>query len=245
MRPRARLPFCAPRKPCCFSFVARFLLRLPRRSWRGARADLGSGVRATRRVAARRRRRAPRLPGHLRRAPARPPPRAALPVPDLDRHARRAAARGAPTRPWTRAPATYRALLGGLRTTAAVIAHDGAQSGVQLQLSPLGARALLGVPAGELAGIDLDAADLLGRLADDLHEQMRAAPSPGPTGSGCSTSAALAGASTRPGGRPPRCAGPGTSCVPRRALRACRRRRAGGRLERTAPGRPVPHSRSA
>ncbi len=74
------------------------------------------------------------------------------------------------------APATYRALVGGLHTTAAVIAHDGAQSGVQLQLSPLGARALLGVPAGELAGIDLDAADLLGRLADDLHEQMRDAP---------------------------------------------------------------------
>ena len=74
------------------------------------------------------------------------------------------------------APATYCALVGGLHTTAAVIAHDGAQSGVQLQLSPLGARALLGVPAGELAGIDLDAADLLGRLVDDLHEQMRDAP---------------------------------------------------------------------
>ena len=71
------------------------------------------------------------------------------------------------------APATYRALVGGLHTTAAVIAHDGAQSGVQLQLSPLGARALLGVPAGELADLDLDAAHLLGRLADDLHEQMR------------------------------------------------------------------------
>ncbi len=33
--------------------------------------------------------------------------------------------------------------------------HDGAQSGIQLTMSPLGARALLGLPAGELASIDL------------------------------------------------------------------------------------------
>ena len=53
------------------------------------------------------------------------------------------------------APAHYRALVGGLHTTPAVIVHDGAQSGIQLQVSPLGARALLGLPAGELAGLDV------------------------------------------------------------------------------------------
>ena len=74
------------------------------------------------------------------------------------------------------APATYRALVGGLHTTAAVIAHDGAPSGVQLQLSRSAPAHCSASPAGELAGIDLDAADLLGRLADDLHEQMRDAP---------------------------------------------------------------------
>ena len=75
------------------------------------------------------------------------------------------------------APGQYLALLGGLHTTPAVIAHDGAQSGVQLQVSPLATRALLGLPAGELAGLDLPAADLLGRLGTDLPEQLQAAGS--------------------------------------------------------------------
>jgi AraC-like DNA-binding protein len=73
------------------------------------------------------------------------------------------------------APGTYRALVGGLHTSPAVIEHDGAQAGVQLALSPLGTRALFGVPAGELATLDLPAADLVGRLADELHERMRGA----------------------------------------------------------------------
>ncbi|WP_432000735.1 hypothetical protein [Streptomyces sioyaensis] len=50
------------------------------------------------------------------------------------------------------APGTYSALLGGLHTRPALITHEGRQSGVQLGLHPLGARALLGLPAGELAG---------------------------------------------------------------------------------------------
>jgi AraC-like DNA-binding protein len=75
------------------------------------------------------------------------------------------------------APGQYLALLGGLHTTPAVIAHDGAQSGIQLQVSPLGTRALLGLPAGELAGLDLPATDLLGRLGADLPEQLHAAGS--------------------------------------------------------------------
>jgi AraC-like DNA-binding protein len=75
------------------------------------------------------------------------------------------------------APAEYRTLVGGLHTSPALIEHDGAQSGIQLQLSPLGTRALFGVPAGELAGLDLDAADLLGRLGTDLQERLQAASS--------------------------------------------------------------------
>lgn len=73
-------------------------------------------------------------------------------------------------------PGSYRALIGGLHTSPAVIEHDGAQSGIQLQLSPLGVRALLGVPAGALADLDLHLTDLLGRLGDDLQEQAQAAP---------------------------------------------------------------------
>jgi AraC-like DNA-binding protein len=72
-------------------------------------------------------------------------------------------------------PGEYRTLVGGLHTSPAVVEHDGAQSGVQLPVSPLGARALLGVPAGELVGLDVPATDVLGRVAADLHEQLRAA----------------------------------------------------------------------
>jgi AraC-like DNA-binding protein len=72
-------------------------------------------------------------------------------------------------------PGDYRTLLGGLHTTPALITHPGRQSGVQVQLSPLGARALLGLPAGELAGRDLAADDVLGRAAGELHDRMRTA----------------------------------------------------------------------
>ena len=72
---------------------------------------------------------------------------------------------------------SYDALVGGLHTRPAVIEHDGAQSGVQLALNPLGTRALFGVPAGALAGLDLDATDLLGRLGDELPERIQATAS--------------------------------------------------------------------
>ncbi len=72
------------------------------------------------------------------------------------------------------APDRYDTLIGGLHTTPALITHDGWQSGIQLGLSPLGTRALLGVPAGELADIDLDAAELLGPFAREIRERLRA-----------------------------------------------------------------------
>jgi AraC-like DNA-binding protein len=67
-------------------------------------------------------------------------------------------------------------LLGGLHTAPALVTHDGRQSGIQLALTPLGARALLGMPAAELASIDVEAADVLGRLAGEIRERVRAAP---------------------------------------------------------------------
>jgi AraC-like DNA-binding protein len=72
------------------------------------------------------------------------------------------------------APGRYDTLIGGLHTTPALVTHDGWQSGIQLGLSPLGTRALLGVPAGELADIDLDAAELLGPFAREIRERLRA-----------------------------------------------------------------------
>ncbi len=69
----------------------------------------------------------------------------------------------------------YTTLVGGLHTSPALITHDGRQSGVQVALSPLGARALLGMPAGELANTDVEGSDVLGAAARELHERLREA----------------------------------------------------------------------
>jgi AraC-like DNA-binding protein len=79
--------------------------------------------------------------------------------------------------PDPRQPAsTHDFLLGGLHTAPALVTHEGRQSGIQLALTPLGARALLGMPAAELASLDVEAADVLGRLAAEARERVLAAP---------------------------------------------------------------------
>jgi AraC-like DNA-binding protein len=75
-------------------------------------------------------------------------------------------------------PGSFDALAGGLHLTPALIVHGGRQSGVQVAVHPLGCRALFGLPAAELAGIDVEAAALLGAATvDQLREGLRAAPS--------------------------------------------------------------------
>jgi AraC-like DNA-binding protein len=71
---------------------------------------------------------------------------------------------------------SYDTLIGGLHTSPALITHQGRQSGIQVALSPLGARALLGVPAGELAAIDLEGADVLGASAAEIQQRLLACP---------------------------------------------------------------------
>ncbi|GAA4589847.1 AraC-like DNA-binding protein [Actinoplanes octamycinicus] len=74
------------------------------------------------------------------------------------------------------APGVYDALLGGLHLRPATITHDGRQSGVQVALHPLGCRALLGLPAGELAGLDVDPAAVLGEpVVAEIRERLAAA----------------------------------------------------------------------
>lgn len=72
-------------------------------------------------------------------------------------------------------PGEFGTLLGGLHCAPALIAHEGAQSGIQVALRPLGARALLGLPAGELAGIDVPAEAVLGGVCAELRDRLRAA----------------------------------------------------------------------
>src|SRR5262249_60005704 len=56
-----------------------------------------------------------------------------------------------------------------------LIVHQGWQSGIQIALSPLGARALLRVPAAEIAHIVVDANLLLGPAALEMSERVREA----------------------------------------------------------------------
>lgn len=70
-------------------------------------------------------------------------------------------------------PGAFEALVGGLHTAPATIRHDGRQSGGQVALTPFGARALLGVPAGELTMCDVHGDALLGAGADELLAAVR------------------------------------------------------------------------
>ncbi len=73
--------------------------------------------------------------------------------------------------------ASYQTLIGGLHATPALIVHEGWQSGIQLMLNPLAARALLGMPAGEVAGIDVDGDAVLGPVAGEIQDRLRSAAS--------------------------------------------------------------------
>jgi AraC-like DNA-binding protein len=74
-------------------------------------------------------------------------------------------------------PGHFSALLGGLHSAPALVVHDGAQSGVQVALRPFGARALLGLPAGELAELDVPAEAVLGGACAEFRDRALAAAS--------------------------------------------------------------------
>ncbi|HEX4250967.1 MAG TPA: helix-turn-helix domain-containing protein [Pseudonocardia sp.] len=71
-------------------------------------------------------------------------------------------------------PACWQGFVGGLHAGPALIGQDPEQAGVHVELSPLGARTLLGVPASELSGRVIDLAELprpaLARLPERLVE---------------------------------------------------------------------------
>jgi AraC-like DNA-binding protein len=78
--------------------------------------------------------------------------------------------------PDPRQPAgNFGALVGGMHMSPALIRHEGAQSGIQVALKPLGVRALLGLPAGELANADVPAEAVLGADCERILDQVRAA----------------------------------------------------------------------
>ena len=148
-------------------------------------------------------------------------------------------------------PGEFGTLLGGLHSVPALITHAGAQSGIQVALRPLGARALLGLPAGELAGLDVPAEAVLGGVCAELRDRVRAAaglagavrgarrdPAP-PVGRGARGGRAVPG-HAGPGRRQPR-GQLGLAAPAPRGRRAAHVGTGGrDRLERTPPDQPVP-----
>lgn len=72
-------------------------------------------------------------------------------------------------------PGCFDALVAGLHVRPARLAHPGHQAGIQLSLTPLGSRTLLGMPAGELASTDVPLDDVLGVPGAELTERVREA----------------------------------------------------------------------
>jgi AraC-like DNA-binding protein len=68
-------------------------------------------------------------------------------------------------------PRSFWGLVGGLHDAPVLIAEQGRSHGVHLELNPLGVRALLGMPAGELASSVLDVEDVLGPAGRELVER--------------------------------------------------------------------------
>ena len=60
------------------------------------------------------------------------------------------------------AGASYGCVVGGLQASAAVISHTGYQEGVAIKLTPLGSRALFGMPARALWNTSVECADVAG-----------------------------------------------------------------------------------
>ncbi|WP_280386182.1 helix-turn-helix domain-containing protein [Nocardia wallacei] len=68
----------------------------------------------------------------------------------------------------------WETMASGLTVRPCAIAHRGFQHGIQLAVTPLGARALLGVPVAELGSWVIDLADLLGADARELRDRVSA-----------------------------------------------------------------------
>jgi AraC-like DNA-binding protein len=70
-------------------------------------------------------------------------------------------------------PQRYRCVVGGLQASSALIAHEGAQEGVAIELTPLGSRALFGMPARALWSTSLELEDLAGAAGRELWERVQ------------------------------------------------------------------------
>lgn len=77
---------------------------------------------------------------------------------------------------WTVEGERFGSFAGGLYARPVRVRHEGSSRGVQFDVEPPAARALLGVPAGELAERTVGLEDLLGPEAGRVAERLHAAP---------------------------------------------------------------------
>ncbi|MEV6324895.1 helix-turn-helix domain-containing protein [Nocardia sp. NPDC051787] len=75
-----------------------------------------------------------------------------------------------------KSPQNYRCVLSGLQASTALIAHDGYQEGVAVELTPLGCRTLFGMPAAALWDTSVEFADVVGPVGTELWERLQHAP---------------------------------------------------------------------
>ncbi|MGH9057706.1 MAG: helix-turn-helix domain-containing protein [Acidimicrobiales bacterium] len=72
-------------------------------------------------------------------------------------------------------PGKFQAFIGGMHDTPAYIRQHGFQHGLSLEMTPLGSRTLLGLPAGELANAVVSLDELVGPSARDLVDRLATA----------------------------------------------------------------------
>lgn len=70
------------------------------------------------------------------------------------------------------APDSYRCVLSGLQNGPALIIHNGIQEGVGIELTPLGSRALFGMPASELWNTSVEFTEVAGSIGRQLWEEL-------------------------------------------------------------------------
>lgn len=98
------------------------------------------------------------------------------------------------------APRAYRSVLSGLQASPALIAHDGYQEGVAIELTPLGSRALFGMPAAALWDLTLELEEVAGPIGEELWERLQDAPGWGERFATCdAVLARIAGEDETPG----------------------------------------------
>lgn len=74
-------------------------------------------------------------------------------------------------------PEAFDAFVAGLHSSPAVVRHDGRQRGVHVDLTPLGAHALLGMPASAISSTVVNLRDAIGSRVDELVDRVGEAPS--------------------------------------------------------------------